>query len=437
MTAATAAFRRVLALGGPMLPVLSFLGRLPTAMCQFGSLLLVAETSGSLATAGLVGGALAAGQTAGGPLLGRLADRHGQRPVVLAACWFDALAVTALVLAALTRTGALPLALIALLAGAGVPQIGPLARTRLVALARRARADDRLVHTALSFEGTLDEVSFVLGPALVGLSATVAHPAVALALAALLLAVCGSAFALHPTAAAVRPTGAPSGPAPVSSGPAPAPDGPRARRPAARPARARVPRAVHAMRASMALQGALFGACQAGITALTADLHRPAQAGLVYAAMGVMSAVAGLSLALVPARIGLPARWRAAAVALIVLSVPLLFVRSLGALYLAVVVLGAAFAPHLITLFGLTERLVPAGRLAESMAFLTSAIVGGQALSLAVSGRLAEAHGPTAAFAVAVGAAVLILGLALTTRSTDRPAAALTPAAAAPAGSAR
>ncbi|AWN30269.1 MFS transporter [Streptomyces sp. NEAU-S7GS2] len=437
MTAATAAFRRVLARGGPMLPVLSFLGRLPTAMCQFGSLLLVAETSGSLATAGLVGGALAAGQTAGGPLLGRLADRHGQRPVVLAACWFDALAVTALVLAALARTGALPLALIALLAGAGVPQIGPLARTRLVALARRARADDRLVHTALSFEGTLDEVSFVLGPALVGLSATVAHPAVALALAALLLAVCGSAFALHPTAAAVRPTGAPSAQAPVSSGPAPVPDGPRARRSAARPARARMPRAVHAMRASMALQGALFGACQAGITALTADLHRPAQAGLVYAAMGVMSAAAGLSLALVPARIGLPARWRAAAVALIVLSVPLLFVRSLGALYLAVVVLGAAFAPHLITLFGLTERLVPAGRLAESMAFLTSAIVGGQALSLAVSGRLAEAHGPTAAFAVAVGAAVLILGLALTTRGTDRPAAALTPAAAAPAGSAR
>ncbi|MGY5126561.1 MFS transporter [Streptomyces nigrescens] len=437
MTAATAAFRRVLALGGPMLPVLSFLGRLPTAMCQFGSLLLVAETSGSLATAGLVGGALAAGQTAGGPLLGRLADRHGQRPVVLAACWFDALAVTALVSAALARTGALPLALIALLAGAGVPQIGPLARTRLVALARRARADDRLVHTALSFEGTLDEVSFVLGPALVGLSATVAHPAVALALAALLLAVCGSAFALHPTAAAVRPTGAPSGPVPVPSGAAPVPDGRSGRRSAARPARARMPRAVHAMRASMALQGALFGACQAGITALTADLHRPAQAGLVYAAMGVMSAVAGLSLALVPARIGLPARWRAAAVALIVLSVPLLFVRSLGALYLAVVVLGAAFAPHLITLFGLTERLVPAGRLAESMAFLTSAIVGGQALSLAVSGRLAEAQGPSAAFAVAVGAAVLILGLALATRGTDRPSAALTPAAAAPAGSAR
>ncbi|MEW5632763.1 MFS transporter, partial [Streptomyces hydrogenans] len=67
-------YRDTLSLLGPALPVLSFLGRLPTAMCQLGSVLLVAETSGSLATAGLAGGALAAGQTVAGPLLGRLAD---------------------------------------------------------------------------------------------------------------------------------------------------------------------------------------------------------------------------------------------------------------------------------------------------------------------------------------------------------------------------
>ncbi|MGD3108225.1 MFS transporter [Streptomyces sp. YGL11-2] len=415
MTAVTATYRRVIALGGPLLPVVSFLGRLPTAMCQLGSLLLVAETSGSLTAAGLVGGALAAGQTVAGPLIGRLADRHGQRPVVLAACWVNALAVAALVATSLAGLATLPLALIGLLAGASVPQIGPLARTRLVALAHRAAAGDQVVGAALSLEGTLDEASFVLGPALVGLAASVAHPAVALALAAVLLAVCGSAFALHPTALAVRPAGGPRPVAGRSAGRAGDP-------PQGRPARTRTPRAVHAMRLSTALQGAMFGACQAGITALTERLHQPAQAGLVYAAMGVMSAVAGISLALVPDRIGLPARWRAAAVALIALCAPLLFVRSLGALYLVVVVLGVAFAPHLITLFGLTERLVPATRLAESMAFLTSAVVGGQALALAVSGRLADAHGPSAAFAVAVAAAVLILVVALTTRPGARPA---------------
>ncbi|MGW8763048.1 MFS transporter [Streptomyces sp. NPDC055815] len=390
-------YRDTLSLLGPALPVVSFLGRLPTAMCQLGSLLLVAETSGSLATAGLTGGALAAGQTVAGPVIGRLADRHGQRGVVLAASLANAVAVTALVLAALAEAATGPLMVLGALAGATVPQVGPLARTRSVALARRSGADDRLVGAVLSFEGTLDEVSFVLGPALVGLAAALAHPAAALLLAALLLAVCGTAFALHPTAAA---------PVPVTT----------TRMSAAE--RTRLPGSAYALRGTMVLQGAMFGASQAGITALTEELGAPAQAGLVYAAMGVMSAAVGLSMAAVPARMGLTTRWRAATAGLVVLSVPLLFAGSLGALYAVVVVLGAAYAPHLITVFGLTERTVPATRLAESMAFLTSGIVGGQALALAVSGRLAEGHGAPAAFAVAVGAAVACALLSWTVRVT-------------------
>lgn len=391
-------YRDTLSLLGPALPVVSFLGRLPTAMCQLGSLLLVAETSGSLATAGLAGGALAAGQTVGGPVVGRLTDRHGQRGVVLTASLANAVAVTGLVLAALAHAPTAWLMVLGGLAGATVPQVGPLARTRSVALARRSGADDRTVGTVLSFEGTLDEVSFVLGPAFVGLAAALAHPAAALLLASLLLAVFGTAFALHPTARATLPEPSASTRTGASE-------------------RTRLPGSAYALRGTMALQGAMFGASQAGITALTEELGAPAQAGLVYAAMGVMSAAVGLSMAAVPARIGLTARWRAATAALVVLSVPLLFVGSLGALYAVVVVLGAAYAPHLITVFGLTERTVPAARLAESMAFLTSGVVAGQALALAVSGRLAEGHGAPAAFAVAVGAAVACALLSWTVRA--------------------
>ncbi|MFB7396217.1 MFS transporter [Streptomyces sp. NPDC056191] len=391
-------YRDTLSLLGPALPVVSFLGRLPTAMCQLGSLLLVAETSGSLATAGLAGGALAAGQTVGGPVVGRLTDRHGQRGVVLTASLANAVAVTGLVLAALAHAPTAWLMVLGGLAGATVPQVGPLARTRSVALARRSGADDRTVGTVLSFEGTLDEVSFVLGPAFVGLAAALAHPAAALLLASLLLAVFGTAFALHPTARATLPEPSAS----TRTGAA---------------ERTRLPGSAYALRGTMALQGAMFGASQAGITALTEELGAPAQAGLVYAVMGVMSAAVGLSMAAVPARIGLTARWRAATAALVVLSVPLLFVGSLGALYAVVVVLGAAYAPHLITVFGLTERTVPAARLAESMAFLTSGVVAGQALALAVSGRLAEGHGAPAAFAVAVGAAVACALLSWTVRA--------------------
>ncbi|MGW7428793.1 MFS transporter [Streptomyces sp. NPDC054861] len=432
-------YRPTLSLLGPALPVVSFLGRLPTAMCQLGSLLLVAETSGSLTTAGLAGGALAAGQTVAGPVIGRLADWRGQRGVVLTASLANAVLVTALVVAALGRAGTGWLMLLGALAGASVPQVGPLARTRSVALVRRGGADDRAVGTVLSFEGTLDEVSFVLGPALVGVAAALAHPAAALLLAAALLATCGTAFALHPSARTAE-----AGPAK-----APAPAGPAAEERAAagvdsrttgtratttrttrtrttrtrtttRTAvaqRRRLPGAAYALRVTMVLQGAMFGASQAGITALTEQLGAPAQAGLVYAAMGVMSAAVGLSMAAVPARIGPATRWRVSTAGLVLLSVPLLFVDSLGALYTVVIVLGAAYAPHLITVFALTERTVPAARLAESMAFLTSGVVGGQALALALSGRLAEGHGAPAAFAVAVLAAVLCAALSWTVRT--------------------
>ncbi|MGW7028099.1 MFS transporter [Streptomyces xanthophaeus] len=412
-------YRRVIALTGPLLPLISFFARLPVAMSQFGSVLLVAQTSGSLATAGIVGGTLSAGQVVFGPVLGRLADRHGQRPVVLTAAAVNAVATAALVAGALGGLATVPLAAIGAVTGASVPLIGPLARTRSVALAHRARADESVVGAVHSLEGTLDEVSFVLGPALVGLAALVAHPAVALGGAAALVAVFASAYALHPTAAVTA--GSPAG----GRGRQGRGDAGRAGK-----GRGRQPGVVHAVRGSLALQGAMFGACQAGIAALTDQLGVPGQAGIVYASMGVVSAAVGLALGALPERFGLRLRWRAATAAALVLSVPLLFTDSLWPLYAVVTVLGAAYAPHLITAFALTERAVEPARLAESMAFAASSLVAGQALALAVSGRLAEWYGPAGAFAVAVGAAALSLTLALVTRvpATRAHAAAPVPA---------
>ncbi|KMS73190.1 hypothetical protein ACM01_19475 [Streptomyces viridochromogenes] len=443
----SAAYREVIGLTGPLLPVMSFLARLPTATIQFGSVLLVARASGSLSAAGLTGGALAVGQVACGPLVGRLADRHGQRAVVLTFCLANALAIAGLVVGALAGLPTAVLAVLGAAAGATVPQIGPMARARLVALARGAGARDSTVGAALSFESTLDEISFVLGPALVGLAAVTAHPGFALGGAAVLVALCGAGFALHRTAAATRPASvATPGERRCASGATSSERGgerrsgsvrtsarrragadpteptgrtssvPTSAPPRTTPAPPPIPPSVHPLRAALALQGAMFGACQAGITALTERLGQPDQAGLVYAAMGVMSAVAGLSMAAVPAHLGLTTRWRAATAAACALSLPLLWTESLTALYATVTVLGIAYAPHLITVFGLTERVVPPARLAEAMALATSALVGGQALAVAVTGRLAESYGPAAAFGVGSLAAALACLIALTAR---------------------
>ncbi|MBT2405048.1 MULTISPECIES: MFS transporter [unclassified Streptomyces] len=429
-------YRRVIALTGPLLPLVSFFARLPVAMSQFGSVLLVAETSGSIATAAVVGGTLSGGQVVSGPVLGRLADRYGQRPVVLAAAAVNAVATAALVAGALGGLATVPLAAIGAVTGASAPLIGPLARTRSVALAHRARADEGVVGAVHSLEGTLDEVSFVLGPALVGLAAIVAHPAVALGGAAALVAVFGTAFALHPTAAVTAGTRAQARPDEGGTDEGGTDEASTQGRTGDTPARVRPPGVVYAVRGSLALQGAMFGACQAGIAALTIQLGVPEQAAVVYAAMGVVSAAVGLSLGALPARIGLRLRWRAATGAALVLSVPLLFTDTLGPLYAVVTVLGAAYAPHLITAFALTERAAEPARLAESMAFAASSLVAGQAISLAVSGRLAEWYGPSASFAVAVGAAALCLTLSLVTRvpaaRTHAPAKAFVPARVAP-----
>ncbi|WP_327661016.1 MULTISPECIES: MFS transporter [unclassified Streptomyces] len=407
------AYRRVLAATGRPLPVVSFLGRLPVAVIQFGSVLLVTRTSGSLATGGVVACALALGQVAMGPFVGRLADRRGQRPVVLVLALLNGLAIAAYTLAALAGLPTPALIALGVLAGATVPGIGPLARARGVALVRREGGDERVVNAVLSLESTMDELSFVLGPALIGIASVVAHPAYAFGAAALLVAVCGTAFALHPTATAVPP--APAG-----------------TRPRARAERPRLPRQVHVVRVGLVLLGILLGGCGAGITALTQELGHGDQAGLVYAAMGVMSAVVGLSMAAVPARFTLRARWRVATAAAALLSLPLLVTHSMALLYVAVTVFGALFAPNLITGFGLTEQAVPRERLGEGMTAAVSAFVGGQAVTLAVAGRLAQAHGAAAAFAVGSLAAGLAFLVALRVRPLQAVGETATPAVATP-----
>ncbi|MFC9674754.1 MULTISPECIES: MFS transporter [unclassified Streptomyces] len=413
----SATYREVLGATGALLPVLSFFGRLPVAVIQFGSVLLITRTSGSLATGGTVACALALGQVAMGPVVGRLADRRGQRSVVLCCSLLNALAITCYTLGALAGLPTPLLVALGVLAGATVPGIGPLARARGVALVRRGSADERVVNTVLSLESTMDELSFVLGPALIGVAAFAGHPAYAFGAAALLVAGCGSAFALHPTATAVRPATAH------------APREPRSRRP-------RMPREVRLVRLGLVLLGVLLGGCGAGITALTQKLGQEDQAGLVYAAMGVMSAVVGLSMAALPERFGLALRWRAATAAAALLSLLLIGTQSMPGLYVAVTVFGAVFAPNLITGFGLTERAVPRERLAEGMTFAASAFVGGQAVTLAVAGRLAESHGPAAAFTVGSVAAALAFGVALLVKAAPA-APGVTPVAATPSGSGR
>ncbi|HIY25094.1 MAG TPA: MFS transporter, partial [Candidatus Brachybacterium merdigallinarum] len=166
---------------------LAIAARAPYAMIPLGTMTAFTVSSGSVATGGLAAGLVAVTSAVAGPLIGRAADRIGPRPVLLTLTPLNAVLLALLLLAALQGWTGPALWAVCIGTGATAIPVGSFARVRWVALAR----DPRDLATALSYESTIDEMSFVLGPALVGIAASSAFPAAPLALAAVLVALAG------------------------------------------------------------------------------------------------------------------------------------------------------------------------------------------------------------------------------------------------------
>ena len=382
--------RRMNRIAGWPLLLATFLARLPISMTLIGLLTLVTGVTGSVAAAGLVSGAFALGEAVGGPIIARFADRHGQRVPVLVTALLDA-ALIALLVAAVAAEA--PLAVLVALAAAGgscMPQIGPMARTRWVILIRegpeRGLERERSVSAAMSVEGVLDETSFVLGPALVGILTLTLSANASVIGAAVLIGVFGTVFALHPTA--------PPGNTPVAGS-----DG-RITHPA-----------LLILTVPMFCQGLFFGGMSTGVTAFADAAGHGDLSGLMYAVMGSSSAVAGLMMASLPVGFTLTARTRVAAGGLALLTLPLYLDHGPATLAVTIFVLGIAIGPHIVSLFGLIERAAPPSRLSQSMAIVLSSLILGQALGSMISGSLADAYGHHGAFALATTGGAISLAV--------------------------
>ncbi len=403
-------YRRLLELAGPAYVLVAFLGRLPLAMSQLGTLLLVSSASGSYGLGGLTAGALAIANAVGSPLAGALADRIGQRPVVLVQSIVGGLGLAALVLCVQADLSAAVVVAVAAVTGFALPQVGSLARVRWRPLAvqggEKGPQQRRLVDAAFSYEGAADEASFAIGPALVGVAAVAVSPGGALLLAAALLVIFGTAFALDPSARLAHL--AHLGRTTIGSG--------------------RLFTIAFGVLALGQLSiGMLFGGTQTGATVLATEAGQPGVAGLVHATLGVGSAVAGIMTAYLPARIGHERRALVAAGALLVLALPLLLADGLVAVTVIVLVLGLAVAPYMIAIFSLAERVVPAHRVGTAMTLLAAATGVGYALGSTVAGRLGDLSGSTAAFGVTVAATLLALTLMSTQQGRLRRAVAAQP----------
>jgi MFS family permease len=143
--------------------VTSLVGRLPIGMASLALLLFVQASSGSLARAGTVTGCYVCGLAVMAPLIGRLIDRIGPRPVLLVTAGVYPVAMGVLVAALHAGLPVTLVAAAAVIAGGAFPPVTICVRAMLPRLV----SDAGLVPTAYSLDSAIIECMFIAGPAAV------------------------------------------------------------------------------------------------------------------------------------------------------------------------------------------------------------------------------------------------------------------------------
>ena len=375
--------------GAARFSVTAMVGRAPMAMFGLGTVLLVAASTGRYGIAGLVAGAGSIGYAIAAPLVARLADRFGQQRVLrpLVAVF----AVSCLVFVSCTelRAPVWVLMVTGCLAGSSMPSLGSMVRARWSMLLDGTA----MLDSAFALESVVDEIIFVVGPALVTALATALPPAGVLLCAALSVTGTSLFAAQRQTEPPVRP-----------------PDG-------------------HAGRAAtggrLPAQGLLtmaplylcLGAMFASIDLSTVDFaqrqgHKPL-AGFILGTYALGSAIGGLWYGSRMWRAPVERRFMWTLI-LTVAGVATFWAQpALITLDAGMLIAGLTISPTLIAGYSLIERQALASRRTEAMTWLSSAISIGLAAGSSASGRIIDVAGPRWGYGFAASCGLIAVSVCL------------------------
>ncbi|MEV7481026.1 MULTISPECIES: MFS transporter [Streptomyces] len=375
-----------------------FAARQPFAMLTISIVLLVQHTTGSYGSAGAVAAASGVSMALFAPQTGRLADRFGQRAVLLPGVLVHAASVGVLTTLALAHAPLWALFLAAVPTGASIPQIGPMVRARWAARlgAAPGRPASPLMATAAAFESVTDEFTFVVGPVIATALCTGVHPAGGLVAEGVLTLVGGLVFAARrSTQPAVR----------VAST-------------AAAPHRSAlaVP-GVRVLAVTFLGIGSVFGGMQVSLTAFSEEIGRPGVNGLLYGVFAAGNMLAGIACGAIAWKSSPRRRLIIGYIALTVTASGLWAMHSVVLLAGLGLLVGLCIAPALISGYTLVDALVPPSARTEAFTWLTGAVALGQAAAVTVAGQLADAKGASTGFLVPLAGTVLALATLLTLRS--------------------
>lgn len=340
------------------------------------------ELGATYAEAGLAVTAYAIASGVTEPFIARLADRIGQWPVLRVAIPLNATAFA--VAAAAPSSGVLVVA--AALIGASYPQVGGMARALLAGLL----PDERRRTAAFALETATVEVLFIAAPAIfvAGIAAS-AGASVAFAAGGVLTCMGSTLFALSRASRGWRPERSSGDVVATLSTPT-----------------------YRALVAAVLALGLALGAIEVGLTAFAEGQGRRAAVGWLLA----ISSAGSLAGGILAARLPPPPKPRRRLALLFTIqavsTLSLLLPSSLAAMGPAIAVNGATVSPTMATVFTLTARVVPAGRITEGYAWLGTGVMIGLAIG-AATGGFAVTHASIAvAFIVASTPLALIGALA-------------------------
>jgi predicted MFS family arabinose efflux permease len=351
------------------------LARLPISSIPLGIVLLVEYKTDSYGTAGAVSAAFMLASAISSPILGRLTDQLGQRPVLLVGFAFFAAGIAGLVAAVQVEWGTPGPHAFAVVAGLAYPPIGAAIRARWTYVLKAGP----MLHTAFSLEAVVDEIIFMTGPILVTVL-TIQVNELAGLLTVMVVATLGGLWL-----ASMRKTAPPAR--------------------AASPSRKKDPIGwlwISSMVVVAACLGSLFGANEVVTVAFAEEHGHPGLTGVLLAIWATGSLIAGIVTGAVQWKSPPLVRYRYGALCLALVMIPLPFVDSLWVFAICLFVAGFAISPTMVATMSLVEECVPASRLTEGITWFSTGIALGVAPGAAIAGLLIDEYGTSTAFLVPI-----------------------------------
>lgn len=375
-----------------------FAARQPFAMLTISIVLLVQHTTGSYGAAGAAAAVTGVSMALFAPYSGRLADRYGQRAVLVPGVLVHALSGLTMTALALAHAPMWALFAAAVPTGASVPQIGPMVRARWGVKLQGSP----LMTTAAAFESVTDELTFVFGPLLATALCTTVDPASGLVTEAALTLLGGLLFAAQKS---TQPAVTMAGHTRVEQASA-----------------LRVP-GVRVLIVAFLGIGAVFGGMQVSLAAFSESIGEPGLNGVLYGVFAAGNMLSGIVCGAIAWKVAPQRRLVVGYGALALTASGLWAAHSVLVLAGLGLLVGMCIAPALITGYTLVEGLVPAGARTEAFTWLTGAVALGQAAAVTIAGQLEDRFREGAGFLVPMAGTVLALAtlVALRSRLVARP----------------